>query len=70
MANLKSDMNVVMEYTVYFFIWMMTLPWLNWLLNRMGVSDIEKYNEELFGYDLPGQVERFLKEEKRGQDGD
>ena len=60
MSNLKSDMNMVMEYTVYFMIWMMTLRWLNWVLNRLGISDMERYNDELFGYDLPREVERFL----------
>jgi 2-polyprenyl-6-methoxyphenol hydroxylase-like FAD-dependent oxidoreductase len=60
MAGLKSDMNVVMEYTMYFFIWMMTWRWLSWWLSRLGFSDLERHNEELFGYDLPGEVETFL----------
>ncbi|KIW66914.1 hypothetical protein PV04_06199 [Phialophora macrospora] len=68
MAGLKSDMNVVMEYAMYFFIWMMTLRGLNWWLSRLGFSDLQRYNEELFGYDLPREVETFLARDKiRGE---
>ncbi|OCT51391.1 hypothetical protein CLCR_08059 [Cladophialophora carrionii] len=63
MAGLKSDMNVVMEYLVYFSLWVMTWSWLSWCLARLGVGDWERYNEELFGYDLPAEVESFLAKE-------
>ncbi|ETI22616.1 hypothetical protein G647_06692 [Cladophialophora carrionii CBS 160.54] len=63
MAGLKSDMNVVMEYLMYFSLWVMTWSWLSWCLARLGVGDWERYNEELFGYDLPAEVESFLERE-------
>ncbi|EXJ58408.1 hypothetical protein A1O7_05833 [Cladophialophora yegresii CBS 114405] len=66
MAGAKSDMSILMEYVVYFSIWMMTWRWLGWCLTRLGVSDWERYNEELFGYDLPAEVEEFLAREGTG----
>lgn len=48
-GKMKSDMNVVQEFSMYFFVW---------LGARIGMW--KRYNDELFEYDLPGEVERIF----------
>ncbi|KAK5936783.1 hypothetical protein PMZ80_010902 [Knufia obscura] len=55
MSGRKMDMGVLMEYVMYAAIWIGT---------KMGGWG--RYNEALFGYDLPGEVERVLRGEGRG----
>lgn len=49
MSSNKMNMGLIQEYLMYFFIWM---------ASKMGFMD--KYNEDLFGYDLPREVESAL----------
>lgn len=50
MSGRKTDMGLVMEHVVYFAIWAGA---------KMGAW--EEYNRELFGYDLPGEVETAVR---------
>lgn len=48
-GKMKSDMNAVQEFLMYFFIW---------LGGKLG--GWKSYNDELFEYDLPREVEKFV----------
>lgn len=48
-AKTKTDMNIVQEFLMYFFIW---------LMHKVGA--FQKYNDELFEYDLPAEVDRVM----------
>lgn len=50
-GKMKADMNVVQEFLMYFFIWFM---------HKLGA--FKKYNDELFKYDLPTEVDRLVKQ--------
>ena len=54
MSSRKLDMNIVQEYLMYFFIWLST-----------KLNFLQKYNDELFEYDLPKEVKSILEHRRR-----
>jgi 2-polyprenyl-6-methoxyphenol hydroxylase-like FAD-dependent oxidoreductase len=65
MSRMKADMNVVEEYLMYLFIWMISWRIVVWLTS----GGLQKYNNELMGYDLPSEVEAHFAKESDGAEG-
>jgi hypothetical protein len=55
-GGMKKEMNIFKEFFVYFFIWALT-----WLTRGR-----DGYNDELFNYDLPKEVERVMGKGMKG----
>ncbi|KAJ9653814.1 hypothetical protein H2198_007042 [Neophaeococcomyces mojaviensis] len=54
MSKMKSDVNVVVEFLMYFFIWLAT-KFQTW----------KQYNDELFEYDVPAEVAMAIHEDEK-----
>jgi 2-polyprenyl-6-methoxyphenol hydroxylase-like FAD-dependent oxidoreductase len=66
MSKMKHNMSVVEEYIMYAILYLSTRRWMVKVMRWVGLSDMEAYNAEVLGYDLPREVQMFLKGREEG----